>query len=110
MICSYQPGKTECTVRNGHKKSVHSYLVMGSNERLVNTRCLSETASQYFYKLSDKALPGLNFATFFAAICKAAPVLGLRPVLASLVVTENDPKPPIETRCPAAGAPPKRSR
>jgi hypothetical protein len=90
---------------NGYKKAFTVSQLLETNERHVFTSRSCKAVSPYFYKLSDNALPGLNFATFFAAICKAAPVLGLRPVLASLFETENDPKPTISTRFPAARAP-----
>src|SRR6266446_5475572 len=44
--------------------------------------------------------PGVNFATFRAAILIVAPVCGLRPFLAFLCETENVPKPIRATRSP----------
>src|SRR4051812_50082819 len=44
--------------------------------------------------------PGVNFATFRAAILMVAPVCGLRPLRAFLCDTENVPKPINATRSP----------
>src|SRR5579863_6968127 len=49
--------------------------------------------------------PGVNFATFRAAILIVAPVCGLRPFRAFLCDTENVPKPISATRSPFRRAP-----
>src|SRR5580704_1993886 len=49
--------------------------------------------------------PGVNFATFRAAILIVAPVCGLRPFRAFLCDTENVPKPISATRSPFRSAP-----
>src|SRR6476619_3209469 len=45
------------------------------------------------YILPDNSLPALNLATFLALILITAPVCGLRPFRASLLLTEKVPKP-----------------
>src|SRR6202044_2503924 len=49
--------------------------------------------------------PGVNFATFRAAILIVAPVCGLRPLRAFLCDTEKVPKPIKATRSPFFNAP-----
>ena len=45
------------------------------------------------YILPDNSLPALNLATFLALILITAPVCGLRPLRAALLLTEKVPKP-----------------
>src|SRR3977135_1328213 len=45
------------------------------------------------YNLADSSLPALNLATLRALILITAPVWGLRPLRAALLLTEKVPKP-----------------
>src|SRR5687767_2299350 len=45
------------------------------------------------YNLADNSFPALKRATFFAFILITAPVCGLRPLRAALLLTEKVPKP-----------------
>src|ERR1700712_3028367 len=52
------------------------------------------------YIFPDSSLPALNLATFLALILITAPVCGLRPLRAALLLTENVPKPTSVTLPP----------
>lgn len=67
------------------------------NVRDINWNYEFATDTVILYNFSERPFPGLNFATVFALIVSISPVLGLRPVLASLVTAENEPKPKIST-------------
>ncbi len=54
----------------------------------------------YLLTIALNSAPALNFATFLAAILIVAPVCGLRPSLAALLVTEKVPKPTKVTLSP----------
>src|SRR5450432_1753214 len=49
---------------------------------------------------ADNSFPALNFATFLALILITAPVCGLRPLRAALLLTEKVPKPTSVTLPP----------
>jgi len=58
-----------------------------------------------YFTASDNSLPALNLTTFLALILISAPVCGLRPVLAPLEETENEPNPTKATLSPFFSAP-----
>jgi len=58
---------------------------------------LSELDDDILYSDSFKVFPALNFTVLLALILRAAPVCGLRPVLAFLFANEKDPNPTMIT-------------
>src|SRR5665647_2687399 len=64
---------------------------------------LLHLAFRNFYEnqiFDDSSLPALNLATFLALILITAPVCGLRPLRAALLLTEKVPKPTSVTLPP----------
>jgi putative acetyltransferase len=61
---------------------------------------LTSSFFRYYFTADLSALPAVNFGTFVAGIFISAPVCGLRPFLAFLLLMEKVPKPTRVTLSP----------